>query len=391
MPLIKNNLYYELTTETQTKPVSAVKIQLDVLDGCHHKCPGCFVHRRGNASDEHQLDKAKDFIRSITDQGILVDEMLIGPTDFLASENFYEVMPHLEDIINENSPILAFVSTLIDGDIERFCKYITNNINFDTEIEIGIATNPHKFFNEDYIQHVSEILQYIDKNLQHEVTYTFVVNIKDYGLDYEALHDQAVKRFDTILDFIPSVSRSHKANIILKTLDEFNEYFSTWHRESKLNNIMVDHSHAGMNYTVLNYKRGDWYLSPFMYENMAIYDDMFKVKTFDDAIRITEEQIDRAKGTECEECPMFFSCYNRKIISLRDYLGVDRCIAPKENMMNNIHNYNGPAQTMYEWDGYSVENDKKGYRKRFLVTEDNDPELERIRNISYVKTKTSND
>jgi hypothetical protein len=171
MPLIKNNLYYELTTETQTKPVSAVKIQLDVLDGCHHKCPGCFVHRRGNASDEHQLDKAKDFIRSITDQGILVDEMLIGPTDFLASENFYEVMPHLEDIINENSPILAFVSTLIDGDIERFCKYITNNINFDTEIEIGIATNPHKFFNEDYIQHVSEILQYIDKNLQHEVTY----------------------------------------------------------------------------------------------------------------------------------------------------------------------------------------------------------------------------
>lgn len=103
MPLIKNNLYYELTTETQTKPVSAVKIQLDVLDGCHHKCPGCFVHRRGNASDEHQLDKAKDFIRSITDQGILVDEMLIGPTDFLASENFYEVMPHLLDIINENS------------------------------------------------------------------------------------------------------------------------------------------------------------------------------------------------------------------------------------------------------------------------------------------------
>ncbi len=145
MPLIKNNLYYELTTETQTKPVSAVKIQLDVLDGCHHKCPGCFVHRRGNSSDENQIRRAEAFIEHITNQGILVDEILIGPTDFLASENFYEVMPQLEYIINDNSPILAFVSTLIDGDIVRFCDWVTSRINTDTEIEIGIATNPHKF------------------------------------------------------------------------------------------------------------------------------------------------------------------------------------------------------------------------------------------------------
>ena len=272
MPLIKNNLYYELTTETQTKPVSAVKIQLDVLDGCHHKCPGCFVHRRGNASDENQIRKAEAFIESITDQGILVDEILIGPTDFLASENFYEVMPQLEYIINDNSPILAFVSTLIDGDIVRFCDWVTRRINTDTEIEIGIATNPHKFYEKKYVQHIKNMLKYIDENLEHEVTYTFVVNIRDYGLDYSALHDQAVKEFNTILDFIPSVSRSHKSHIILATLDKFNEYFNVLSKDTKLNNIMVDHSHGGMNYQVLNYKKGEWFISPFMYENMAIYD-----------------------------------------------------------------------------------------------------------------------
>ena len=385
MPLIKNNLYYELTTETQTKPVSSVKIQMDVLDGCHHKCPGCFVHRRGNASNIDQLAQAKEFVKNITDRGILVDEVLIGPTDFLASENFYEVMPELEDMINDNSPILAFVSTLIDGDIVQFCDWITERINLDTEIEIGIAINPHKFSEQTYLQNIKDKLWYIDRNLMHEVTYTFVVNIRDYGLDYTVLHDKAVKEFSTILDFIPSVSRSHKPNIILSTLSKFNEYFNEISKDTKLNNIMVDHSHAGMNYTVLNYKRGDWYLSPFMYENMAIYDDSLKVESFDDVVPITESQINRAKGTECEDCPLFFSCYNRKIILLRDYLGVKHCIAPKENMLNNIHNYNAPAQTMYQWDGYSVENDKRGYRKKFLVTEDNDPELERIKNISYVK------
>ena len=54
-------------------------------------------------------------------------------------------------------------------------------------------------------------------------------------------------------------------------------------------------------------------------------------------------------------------------------------------MMRNIDNFNHAAQNMYQWDGYSVENDKKGYRKKFLVTKDNDPELERIKSISYVK------
>lgn len=385
MPIIKNNLYYETTTETQTKPVSAVKIQLDVLDGCHHKCPGCFVHRRGNESSSEELQKAIKFIKSITSQEILVDEILIGPTDFLASENFYEVMPHLVELINENSPILAFVSTLIDGDLKKFCKYISDNINLDTEIEIGIAINPHKFFEKDYKQNIKDALSYLDKNLEHEITYTFVVNIRDYELNYIELHDIAVKEFETILDFIPSVSRSHKPVIILDALDKFNSYFNYLSTATELNNIMVDHSHAGMNYTVLNYKKGEWYISPFMYENMAIYDKMFKVETFNEVVEKVESQIERAKGTECENCPMFFSCYNRKIILLRDYLGVNRCIAPKENMMNNIHNFNKPAQIMYDWEGYSVEADKAGYRKKFLVTKEGDERLNILKEISYVK------
>jgi len=384
MPIIKNNLYYELTTETQTKPVSAVKIQLDILDGCHHKCPGCFVHRRGNSSDESQLKSACDFVRQITNKGILVDEMLIGPTDFLASENFYEVMPSLIDLINENSPILAFVSTLIDGDLEKWVKWL-DNINLDTEIEIGVAINPHKFLEVDYIQNIKNKLKYIDENIKHEVTFTFVVNINDYDLNYHSLHDFAIKEFKTTIDFIPSVSRSHKSSIILKTLDSFNDYFNKLIKGSTLNNIMVDHSHAGMNYTVLNYKKGEWYISPFMYENMAIYDSIFKINSFDDVVNINESQIQRAKNTECENCPLFFSCYHRKIILLRDYLGVDRCIAPKENMINNIHNYNEAAQVMYDWDGYSVEKDKKGYRKKFLITKDGDKRLKELKNISYVK------
>ena len=151
MPIIKNNLYHALTTETITKPVSAVKLQLDVLDGCRHKCPGCFVHRRNNASDENQFKDAIKFVDDIASRGILIDEIIIGPTDFLSSENFYEVMPHLVDMINEHSPILAFITTLIDDNIEPWVKWLKESINLNTEIEIGIAIDPHKFQNNKMV------------------------------------------------------------------------------------------------------------------------------------------------------------------------------------------------------------------------------------------------
>jgi len=379
MPIIKNNLYHALTTETVTKPVSAVKLQLDVLDGCRHQCPGCFVHRRGNASDEHQLEKAIEFINDIHNKGLLIDEIIIGPTDFLSSENFYDVMPHLVDMINEHSPILAFITTLIDDELDKWCDWLRNSISLNTEIEIGIAIDPHKFYHINYVENIRRKLNYISENSEHDVVFTFLVNIKDYGLDYSKLHADIVKEFSTTIDFIPSVSRSHKPNIILESLDTFNDYFNVLSKDTRINNIMIDHSHAGINYTVLNYKRGEWWISPFLYENMSVYDDIFKIEKFEDVKIAVDSQIERAKGTECETCPMFFSCYNRKIILLRDYLGVNRCIAPKDNMIKHMHNYNLSAIKMYDWTDYSVEADKNGYRRKFAIHDDN--ELQEIKDI----------
>lgn len=382
MPIIKNNLYHALTTETITKPVSAVKLQLDILDGCKHTCPGCFVRRRGNASTAEEMAGMNKFVQDIASTGILIDEIIIGPTDFLSSENFYEVMPYLLDMINEHSPILAFITTLLDDDVLTWTNWLRENINLNTEIEIGIAIDPTKFDQENYLQNIQDKLQLIDDNVEHDTTFTFLVNIKDYGLDYDDLHTQVVEKFKTTFDLIPSVSRSHRPNIILTAIDKFNDYFNQLPKTTKLNNIMVDHSHAGMNYNVLNYKKGEWYLSPFLYENMSIYDDMFKINSFDEVHKIIEEQIKRAANTECNDCPFLFSCMNRKIILLRDYLGVDRCIAPKENMLKHMHNYNEAGHIMYDWNSYTVDKDKNGYRKKF--TANNEEELAEIVAKSYI-------
>jgi len=381
MPIIKNNLYYELTSETKTKPVSAIKIQMDVLDRCEHSCSGCFVNRRNNAPSDSDLAGFMSRVKSMTEEGLLVDEILIGPTDFLSSSNFYDVLSNkdLLKTINDNSPILAFVTTLMGGDILKFCSFITKNINTDTEIEIGIATNPETLMDIGYIEDVKYKLSILSDNLEHDITYTFLLNIEDREIDYQRIHNHVTSMFDTTFDLIPSVARSGNKKKILDRIEQVNSFFNNLPPSSGTNNIMIDHSHSGNNFKVLNFKRGDWYISPFLYENMAIYDDMFKVNGIQDFHNKVVEQY--SHETECTNCDFLTSCASRGIPMLMKFLETESCICPKENMIKNKYALSHAANSMYDWSDYSVESDKAGYRKKFLVHEDNIKDLDRLKEI----------
>ncbi|MCS5550417.1 MAG: hypothetical protein NZ811_02750 [Gammaproteobacteria bacterium] len=379
MPIIKNNLYYELTTETQTKPVSAVKIQMDVLDGCEHNCSGCFVNRRNNAPSDDNLEDFSRFVKEITDAGLLVDEILIGPTDALSSSNTFDVLSnkHLLKTINDNSPILAFVTTLM-GDPKEFCEFIVKNINLDTEIEIGIATQPDLLMDLNYAEEVKAKLRVLD-GLPHDLTYTFILNIDEYDVDYEKLHKHVVKQFDTTFDLIPSIARSKNKEKILFKINQLNKHFNNLPSGNAANNIMVDHSHSGINFKVLNFKRGGWWLSPFLYENMAIYDDLFKVNTIDDLHNKVVSQY--SYNTVCSSCEFLNSCSARSIPRLMKFLDTDECVCPKDVMIRHMHEFNKPASIMYDWVDYSVEDDKKGYRKKFLIHDEESEELSILEGI----------
>jgi hypothetical protein len=381
MPIIKNNLYYELTSETKTKPVSAVKIQMDVLDGCEHNCNGCFVNRRNNNPSVKHLKDFSSFIGSITDEGVLVDEILIGPTDFLSSINNYSVLSNksLLAVINKNSPILAFVTTLISGDLKRFCDFLKDNINLDTEIEIGIATNPDELMSLEYSRMVKSKLEFLSSNIEHDITYTFIINVDDVSRSYESLHSFVVKQFDTTFDLVPSIARSKNKVRILDKITGLNINYNRLDAGNSANNIMVDHSHSGTNFKVLNFKRGDWWVSPFLYENMAIYDDLFKINKFSEVQTMLERQY--SYDTECSSCNFLTSCSSRFIPTLMKYLDTESCVCPKENMTKNIHSYNKASMEMYNWDEYSVSSDKKGYRKKFLIHDEGSEELVKIKRI----------
>lgn len=381
MPIIKNNLYYELTTETQTKPVSAVKIQMDVLDNCAYNCDGCYVNRRNNSPTGKELNGYADFVDKITSTGVLVDEILIGPTDFLTSSNLYDVLSNKDvlRIINDNSPILAFTTTLMGGDIDRFSDFLIGNINTDTEIEIGIATQEDLIWDINYIRKVKDNLDYISKRIPHDITYTMILNLDQYDLDYEKIHQHVVNTFDTTIDLVPSVARSGNVKKIKKNISAANDFFNNLSGENEANNIMIDHTHSGMNFKVINFRKGDWFISPFLYENMTITKDFFKIDSFSDTHDRFQNQY--ATKSACKECDFLNSCASRGVILLMEFLGTQDCICPIDNMRRNKHVFNSAASKMYNWDNYSVEMDKEGYRKKFLIHEENIGEMDRIREL----------
>jgi len=381
MPIIKNNLYYELTTETQTKPVSAVKIQMDVLDNCAYNCDGCYVNRRNNAPTAADLSGYAKFVDEITATGVLVDEILIGPTDFLTSSNLYDVLsnPDVLRIVNENSPILAFTTTLMGGDIDKFSSFLIDNINTDTEIEIGIATQEDLIWDINYIKKINDNLEELSTKIPHDITYTMILNLDQYDLDYEKIHKQVVNVFDTTIDLVPSVARSGNIEKIKKNLNAANDFFNNLSSANEANNIMIDHTHSGMNFKVLNFRKGDWFISPFLYENMSIYKDFFKISAFDDVHNrfLTQYEVDFA----CNECDFFNSCASRGVILLMEFLDTEDCICPLDNMKKNKHTFNNAASMMYNWDNYTVDRDKSGYRKKFLIHEENIDALDKIRDL----------
>jgi hypothetical protein len=385
MPIIKNNLYYHLTTETATKPVSAAKIQLDVLDNCSYNCSGCFVNKKNNApTAEHMKDFAK-FFDEISSSGVLVDDIVIGPTDFLSSGNLFDVLsnPDLLRVINENAPVLTFISTLKEKGrpVKEFADFMIEHVNIDTEIEINIATSPQWVYDPSYINMIKSQLNLFDKHMPHDVTYTFALNIDEYDIDYADLHEHIVNEFFTTLDLIPSIARSKIKPKMISRINHLNDYYNNLPIDSPAHNIMIDHSHGGINYQVFNFKRGLWYTSPFLYENMVIYDDIFKIDSMEDAHNKMVKQY--AYESECQGCEFINSCASRNIIMLMEFLGETSCICPKENMVKNKYTSSKAVDTMYDWEDYTVDSDKNGYRKKFVVHDDNIQELKIINEVYY--------
>jgi hypothetical protein len=157
MPIIDNNYIYESVAETPTKPIVAFRGVLEFLNNCSEKCKGCFVDKENDYTDQDLLI-LKDIVKKVNDNGMLFDEIVIGPVDFFGASNTKSLLlnPIFKSIFIEHKPIFAAPTTLMPANdkINEIIDIFNEHYPENMELEFLIVFDPKKIAqrDQDYIQ-----------------------------------------------------------------------------------------------------------------------------------------------------------------------------------------------------------------------------------------------
>jgi hypothetical protein len=345
---------------TTISSMSQYKIQvaLEVLEGCSYMCPGCFVKRRGNWNPKsiNLFHKLAYELRNRTD--IVLDDLVIGPTDFYGAENLIEIInnPRLADAIrmmpegNRNiQHNCSILGSLSEKDIVGKIKSIENSrlgkVVEAWDVQIAIDIN-RLLDDKEYFNALEERLETFESStLEFEVS--LATNIVD-GIEdriYEAI-EFTRNRFNTVIEILPSVVRSfdHSPKHGEK-LFKWNDMLSKLAVEpakfkERFHFLQGDLSHKAINYSVVNIHQGNLFMAPFIYENAQIYKDEFKIGVEGSVIdsilsykdSVVKSQIENSLNKDCGTCKYLNICSHRLIPKVMDtvFKGRSECILNKD-------------------------------------------------------------
>ncbi len=288
------------------------KIQciLDILEGCKYHCPGCFVKKKHNYHDS-----ALDNVLSLNIDHM--DDLVLGPTDFFGADNILQILedPRMIELCRSVEGIQH--NTSIDGDVtDDFVKDVISylesnevytNLNYDVQIAVDVYKTLH---DPEYQSLIDERFDIFEKSsLKYEVS--LLANIDKSIVGIDNIQKFVSQRWNTVLEYVPSIMRSSKPEKIKSALDAWKTYKTNY-------NIHTDNSHKSFNHIILNFNKDKIYLAPFIYENGAVYTEDYRVHTITlDAVyskyqEMVEWQYENA-GETCKGCDYLSQCVTHLI------------------------------------------------------------------------------
>jgi len=345
---------------TSISGMSEYKIQvaLEILEGCSYNCPGCFVKRRGNwHPDSIELFyKLSEELKDRKD--IVLDDIVIGPTDFFGAENLYDIindsklsqailwMPEDNRNIQHNCSILGSLS---EKDIQSKIKAIENS-KLGEAVEawdVQIALDLNRLLDDPiYKQALDDRIEtFKSSKLNYEIS--MATNIVE-GIEdriFDAI-EYVRTTYSTVIEILPSVVRSF--NNGPKHGDKLFEWNNMLDKlavdekrfKERFHFLQGDVSHKAFNYSVVNIHHGSLFMSPFIYENAQIYSNAFKIPINDGVYNsilaykdeIVNSQIQKSSKKECGNCKYLNICSHRLIPQVMDEVFKQRyeCILNKQ-------------------------------------------------------------
>lgn len=335
-----------------------IQVNLEILEGCSYMCPGCFVKRRGNWNPK-SINLFHTLAYELKDRtDIVLDDIVIGPTDFYGAENLMEIinnvrladaikmMPEDNRNIQHNCSILGSLSEKdIQGKIKAIEESPLGKVVESWDVQIALDLN-RLMTDQEYVEALDERVEtFKNSSLNFEISMATNIVSGVEEILYPAI-DYIRSKYETVIEVLPSVVRSfnHSAKHGDK-LFEWNDMLTRLavdpHRfKNKFHFLQGDVSHKAFHYSVVSLYQGNIYMSPFVYENAQLHTEDFKVHVDGDIYAsilhkknsIVNSQIEESVDKECGSCKYLNICANRMVPMMMDnvFNGRKECILNKD-------------------------------------------------------------
>lgn len=343
-----------------------IDFTLEVTNGCRYNCTGCTIDKEGNSwPDDLEFDKIEKLIDDLSFNEFKPMNLAIGPTDIMTSINTSKVLS--SDRIKRLSK--KFLKTTINcAFLDPFTEnYVTLGKQLNWLLEGGIVkfVIPFEAYHIDNLEYINRIRKRVQTTLEnmpdvkHHKTYLIVNYDSAFIYDkeqnknlteelvlkiYEAPHLQ-----DFATDLVLPHTRADMRNIesskhFLDSIEDIrNKMVNARKKYGNSVDIAEVKKSEGRDWDIF-YKAGDLYMTPFLLEGLACFDEVYKIKkewTFNGLYEhYTEKllkQIDWAlNAPECSNCQFVGDCAERGIHDLMQINNTTKCISPAKLLEKEI-------------------------------------------------------
>lgn len=340
----------------------SVDFTFDVLNGCDHKCPGCFVQRKNDFMDRDLRD-IEDIIERLREAKYDLNELFIGPTDIFSAINFEELVSN--DTFKRISQqfTLTCTTTLLNDTFDIQAKLDIFNRELphrNRATEIFVILDLDRYFKKDWF-YINQLHRNI--KLLKDWNVFFIVNVYSEDMFNELkLTDLTVRLkrdFGTKLRINPSYFRGTSKRHVELYAHRHKKMLEQQIDEENISSVFLNMADKYFSsYTLLTYAYSGGKLSvmPFIYEAIPVEDVMFQAQQ-DDAKytlaslerthrELEERQYKYAETTSsCDDCEHLPSCVSRDVLAYMESRSITDCFLPKSLIRDASHVIENSQQT----------------------------------------------
>lgn len=328
----------------------SIDLTLDLLGGCQHSCPGCFVNKKLPYLED-DLDSIVSLVEVMHENEYSPNELFLGPTDIFSALNFDEIITNEKFVTISKSGFTFKCTTTCLNDMDemkrRYELIRSQCSHWDgRDFEVFVVLDCEKYLSGD-IQYLEQFNHNLELLQDHNVF--LLVNVYSEEMFSEiSLYDlnQRIKQdYDCRIRINPSYFRGTSKRHVERYAQLHKQMLEREINDKTIEGIflnMIDVYFGGYTFINFSYTDHELYIAPLLYEAIPTLHQILKVPKAEsgkytiEAIEHTEKDLFlrqyeySAKTAECSNCEYLASCVSRDVLAYMETLEIKDCFMPKK-------------------------------------------------------------